>query len=269
MMEKCFDEAILQAFLDNELPNVKSQTVARHIAACDSCAILLAEVEEETAFAFTALEQEFNTLVPTQRLWTKINESIETQSRNRSVWHKFSAFVSGLNLMNPQIVAFGSLLLIVGVISALILIKNENVSSDAVAVTLPVTVNKKNETVKIEPNNPTVTTPPNIEQVKEIKPRNITNPQVRVEKAGNRRLFRGGLRGLQPRRSVGDQWIRSASVIPETRPLRPISHWRSALSVMLMTKTFRRCDRLAAVRQLERRRAGFDRSDARHPRRSR
>jgi hypothetical protein len=124
MMEKCYDEGTLQAFLDNELSPELSQKVARHVADCDPCAFLLAEVEEETAFAFAALEQEFNTLVPTQRLWTKINESIEVQSRNRSVRQKLSAFVAGLNLLNPQVLAFGSLLLIVGVVSVLIVAKN-------------------------------------------------------------------------------------------------------------------------------------------------
>ena len=182
MMEKCFDEAILQAFLDNELPVEKSQKVARHIAACDECAILLAEVEEETAFTLTALEQEFNTLVPTQRLWTKINESIETQSRNQTVWQKFSAFVSGLELLNPQIVAFGGLLLIVGVVSVLLLVKNENVSSRVAAVNSPVELNKPKETAKIEMPNPTIIASPDVEKKKEIKPKNIVTPQIRAEK---------------------------------------------------------------------------------------
>jgi len=114
MMEKCFDEGTLQAFLDNELAPELSQSVARHLVDCDPCAILLAEVEEETAFAFAALEQEFNTLVPTQRLWTKINQSIEIQHRKRSVWQTVVGVFSGLSFSNPHVVAFGSLLLIVG-----------------------------------------------------------------------------------------------------------------------------------------------------------
>jgi len=130
MMEKCFDEGTLQAFLDNELSSDLSQAVARHLVACDPCAILLAEVEEETAFTFAALDQELNTLVPTQRLWTKINESIEIQHRKRSIWQHILAFVSGLSFTNPHLIAFGSLLLIVGVVSALIVVKNDQAPTD-------------------------------------------------------------------------------------------------------------------------------------------
>jgi ribosomal protein S15P/S13E len=135
MMEKCFDEGTLQAFLDNELSHELSQRVARHVADCDPCAITLAEVEEETAFAFAALEQEFNTLVPTQRLWSKINESIEVQQRKRGFWQHVSGLVSGFSFTNPHIIAFGSLLLIVGVVSTLIIVKND--ISSGVALQTP------------------------------------------------------------------------------------------------------------------------------------
>ncbi|MEP6901302.1 MAG: zf-HC2 domain-containing protein [Actinomycetota bacterium] len=155
MMEKCFDEGTLQAFLDNELPLELSQRIARHMVDCDPCAILLAEVEEETAFTFTALEQEFNTLVPTMRLWTKINDSIETQSRNRSVWQKLLSFVAGLNLLNPQIIAFGSLLLIVGVVSVLLVMK-EDTPAGRVAVNSSVPTI---QTAKINDPTPPVDVP--------------------------------------------------------------------------------------------------------------
>ena len=76
MREKCFDEGIIQAFLDGELASDLLENVARHVSLCNNCAVLMAEAEEESAFAFSVIEQEFNTLVPTQRLWTKINDSI-------------------------------------------------------------------------------------------------------------------------------------------------------------------------------------------------
>jgi anti-sigma factor RsiW len=123
MIEKCYDEGTLQAFLDNELAPELSQRVARHLVDCDPCAMLLAEVEEETAFVFSALEEEFNTLVPTQRLWAKINQSIETECRRRSYWQSLLSFFSGLTLTSPQVAAFGSLLLIVGVVAVLLGIK--------------------------------------------------------------------------------------------------------------------------------------------------
>ncbi len=112
-MEKCFDAGEIQAFLDGELNNGLSETVACHIAVCDRCALRLAEAEEETAFAFSALEQEFNTFVPTQRLWTKINDSIE-QTKSKSVWE--TAFANfKLLFANRSIAGFASLLIVFGI----------------------------------------------------------------------------------------------------------------------------------------------------------
>jgi hypothetical protein len=184
MMEKCFDEGTLQAFLDNELSPELSQSVARHLVDCDPCALLLAEVEEETAFAFAALEQEFNTLVPTQRLWTKINESIEVQHRKRSLWQHVLALVSSLSLTNPHVIAFGSLLLIVGVVSALIVVKNDTNSTVAginKTTVPPVSVaQSENRATVITPpvGGPVVTAP-----ASDVKPKNTNAPQIRVEKA--------------------------------------------------------------------------------------
>jgi hypothetical protein len=178
MMEKCFDEGTLQAFLDNELSSELSQSVARHLVDCDPCAILLAEVEEETAFAFAALEQELNTLVPTQRLWTKINESIEIQHRKRSLWQNVLAFVSGLSLTNPHVLAFGSLLLIVGVVSALIVVRNDSSSGGVAvvpAVNTPSTVAPINDPAPfVNPATPAATNVDN---------RKTRTPQARVETA--------------------------------------------------------------------------------------
>ncbi len=105
MRDKCFEIGIIQAFLDGELASDLSENVARHVALCDDCAILLAEAEDETAFAFSALESELNTLVPTQRLWSKINNSIE--KKERTFWEKLYAFVS-----NPASIAFASMLIV-------------------------------------------------------------------------------------------------------------------------------------------------------------
>ena len=109
MTGKCCDIGTIQAFLDGELAFEQSEAVARHVAACDDCAIMLAVAEEESSLAFDALEQEFNTLVPTQRLWTKINDSIEQEKVNKSFWTPIFAFFK-----QPSIAAFAVLLIIVG-----------------------------------------------------------------------------------------------------------------------------------------------------------
>lgn len=109
MTEKCFDIGTIQAFLDGELGFEQSESVAHHVAACDECALMLAVAEEESAFAFSALEPEFNTLVPTQRLWTKINDSIERENEKKSFWTPIYAFFA-----RPSIAAFASLLIVAG-----------------------------------------------------------------------------------------------------------------------------------------------------------
>jgi hypothetical protein len=116
MTEKCFDIGTIQAFLDGELAAELTETVARHVSACNNCAILLAESEEESAFAYSILEGELNTLVPTQRLWTKINDSIE--QKRKSFWEPIFAF-----LLQPQAAAFASLIFVAVVTITLLSLK--------------------------------------------------------------------------------------------------------------------------------------------------
>jgi len=116
MTDKCFDIGIIQAFLDGELASEKTETVARHVSACDACAMLLADAEEESAIAFSALDQEFNTLVPTQRLWTKINDSIAREKK--SFWKPIFAF-----LLQPQTAALASLIFVAVVSITLLSLK--------------------------------------------------------------------------------------------------------------------------------------------------
>ncbi len=105
MTDKCYDIGTIQAFLDGELASEQTEAIARHVSTCDGCAVLLAEAEEESAFAFSALEQEFNTLVPTQRLWAKINDSIEREKK--SFWKPIFVL-----LRQPSKAAFASLIFV-------------------------------------------------------------------------------------------------------------------------------------------------------------
>jgi hypothetical protein len=107
MMENCYDIGTIQAFLDGELSSDLSENVARHIDLCDACAAQMATAGDETAFAYSALEQEFNTLVPTQRLWAKINDSIE--SERKSFWKPIFAF-----FRNPALATFAAFLVVFG-----------------------------------------------------------------------------------------------------------------------------------------------------------
>lgn len=128
-MENCFDIGTIQAFLDGELSSDRLEAVSRHVSVCDDCAILLAEAEEESALAFSVLENEFNTLVPTNRLWTKINDSIEKE--RKPFWHSIFAFVS-----KPSVAAFASLLIVIGLFATLFSLKPDN-NKNFVAEVIP------------------------------------------------------------------------------------------------------------------------------------
>ncbi len=117
MKEICLDEGTIQAFLDGELGDAQLNAATSHIALCDNCALILGAAEEESAFAFSALDGDLNTLVPTQRLWSKINDSIVEEKRKNSFVYNFKTFLS--NLSRPSIAAFASLLVVFGLFAAL------------------------------------------------------------------------------------------------------------------------------------------------------
>ena len=88
MNGKCFEIGTIQAFLDGETTPEVSLRLTDHVSACDSCARLMAEADEENAIVFSTLERELNALVPTQRLWSRINETIEVEKSRVPAWQK-------------------------------------------------------------------------------------------------------------------------------------------------------------------------------------
>jgi hypothetical protein len=170
MKENCFDIGTIQAFLDGELASDRLENVARHLSLCDDCAIHLATAEEESAVAYTALEQEFNTLVPTQRLWTKINDSIERE--RKPFWQPIFAF-----FRNPALATFAAFLIVFGLFVAYL---NSNDNSPVVATlsqNKPVqTVPASNQSSADLPDN-TISTAP-AEKDSESKTV-VSTPQIR------------------------------------------------------------------------------------------
>ena len=136
-MTKCFDEGTLQAFLDNELDETTALFVTRHVAACDACAELMATVEEETALVFGALEPELNTLVPTQRLWTKINESIAGERRTGWLGSLRGLF---RNLSMPSVAAFGSIAIVAGTFAVFLSMQGDAPQLGITARSVPVSL---------------------------------------------------------------------------------------------------------------------------------
>jgi len=133
----CIDIGTLQAFLDGELSLDLSAAVSDHLDACDACTCLLSEAEAEEAFVMPALAREFDTLVPTQRLWTKINEHIETEKRERP-WYKKLGAVALTLLARPSFAVATAALLFV-VIGAGFFLSRQPAANDTVAThTAPV-----------------------------------------------------------------------------------------------------------------------------------
>ncbi len=117
MKQECLEIGIIQAFLDLELSHIQTDMVSGHIAVCDACALMLADADDESAIVFPALEREFNTLVPTQRLWNKISDSIATERESRTFWHKAWAYAA-IAFANPSMAAAAGLLIVSGMFAA-------------------------------------------------------------------------------------------------------------------------------------------------------
>jgi anti-sigma factor RsiW len=114
MMTNCLDAGTIQAFLDGELAPAAVSGVSAHIAGCDACAAQLATAEEESSFVFSVLEREMDTLVPTQRLWGKINDSIEVERQNAPIWHKAWSIITA-SLASPSIAVAAVAVVMLGI----------------------------------------------------------------------------------------------------------------------------------------------------------
>jgi hypothetical protein len=117
MKANCLDIGLIQAFLDGETAPAVSLEIADHVSGCDACSGMLAEAEEQSAVVFPLLEREFNTLVPTQRLWARINEEITIEKRNTPLWKKLWTAVA-IQLHNPSITVAASIVVILGIFAA-------------------------------------------------------------------------------------------------------------------------------------------------------
>ncbi len=112
MNGNCLDLGTIQAFLDGETRPEEAIRISDHVADCDTCTLMLAQAEEESSLVFSVLDRELNTLVPTQRLWTRINDSIAEEKSRTSIWQRLGAFVS-TSLMSPSFAGAAGLLMVV------------------------------------------------------------------------------------------------------------------------------------------------------------
>ena len=126
-MKNCLDTGTIQGFLDGELTPSAAAGVSAHIATCDACAAQLAAADEESAFVFSVLEREMDTLVPTQRLWSKINDSIEVEKQTAPFWKKAFAVIT-VSLANPSMVGAAAVLVVFALVAGVMV--NRNVQID-------------------------------------------------------------------------------------------------------------------------------------------
>lgn len=113
MNGKCFEIGLIQAFLDGETTPEISLRLTDHVSGCDACARLMAEADEQNSIVFSTLERELNSLVPTQRLWLRINETIEVEKTHAPVWQKAFAYLR-ISLLSPSIAGMAGIVLVVG-----------------------------------------------------------------------------------------------------------------------------------------------------------
>lgn len=136
MNGKCIDIGTIQAFLDGETAPAISLTVTDHVANCHNCAVLMANAEEESSIVFSALDREFNSLVPTQRLWTKINDSITVEHSRSSFWERLLGSLSVFNA-NPSITVAASVLIVFTMFAAIWTLNPGETAGDVVSGTVP------------------------------------------------------------------------------------------------------------------------------------
>ncbi len=132
MNGNCLDIGTIQAFLDGETRPEEAVRISDHVADCDTCTLMLAQAEEESSMVFSVLDREINTLVPTQRLWTRINDSIAEEKSRTSIWHRLAAFVS-TSLMSPSFAGAAGILMVVGLGAV---VWNLNMGNDPVVPTM-------------------------------------------------------------------------------------------------------------------------------------
>ncbi|QQS33416.1 MAG: zf-HC2 domain-containing protein [Acidobacteriota bacterium] len=118
MKRDCLDIGVIQAFIDGELPEDMLVSVSDHLSACDDCLQMVSIAEAETLTVFTAMERELGPMVPTQRLWSRINDQIE--SERRSIFGRLGHIFSTV-FMSPSMAVSAAMILAVTAAAVLFL----------------------------------------------------------------------------------------------------------------------------------------------------
>lgn len=142
MREFCLTEEILQQFVDGELSLEQSEGAAKHLAACQACAGLLSEVEQENALLTQAFAPEMSLSVPTARLRERLDAAIaelepqkpraimsESTGLSRlSGW--FASLFGSLSLTPQRAMGFASVAVVIAFAAIFVVIQMRHVKEE-------------------------------------------------------------------------------------------------------------------------------------------
>jgi hypothetical protein len=121
-MKECFEEGVLQSYVDDELSPEMAERVTAHMAACSKCAEALSEIANEMAMFSTAFKAEMALDVPTVQLRERIDAAIAELNppaqiaERKQGWRLTGWFVSFGELfkVSPQrAIGFASLIAVI------------------------------------------------------------------------------------------------------------------------------------------------------------
>lgn len=133
MNGNCLDIGTIQAFLDGEAGPNEAIKISDHIGACNACAAMLAAAEDENSLVFSVLDRELNSLVPTQRLWNRINETIAVEKSRVSFWQRLAGLLTA-NIASPTFAAAAGILLVVAISAVVVTLESSKNNVGLVAV---------------------------------------------------------------------------------------------------------------------------------------
>lgn len=144
MREFCLTEEVTQRFIDGELSPEQTEGAAAHVAACERCASLLSEVEQESSLLMKAFAPEMSLTVPTVRLRERLDAAIadlqprravagESSSSGLRAW--FGSLFGSISFRPQQAFGFASLAIVIvfAAIFAVIQLRNNKEAAPTVA----------------------------------------------------------------------------------------------------------------------------------------
>lgn len=215
-MRDCIEEGILQSYVDNELPPETAESVAAHIAACQSCAEAFNEASNETAMFTTAFEAEMALDVPTVRLRERIDAAIAEINRSGEVAERkpgwtFNGWLTSLAeffKVSPQrAVGFASLIALIAFAAIFVAIKlRPAVSSES-----PSTIASNDK--------PTTTTPPTATTGKTVPAPVVKNTNSGPDNGGNNP---SGRPATKPKKQVKPTLVPEPGQLPKDELARTL-----------------------------------------------